>query len=65
MNQSIEIPFTDLYGQYEECQLEIDEAFHETVRKSDFLTGPTTEKFEKKIINNILKETVIDKNMIE
>jgi dTDP-4-amino-4,6-dideoxygalactose transaminase len=51
MNQSIEIPFTDLYGQYEECQLEIDEAFHETVRKGDFLTGPTTERFEKKLVD--------------
>ena len=51
MNQSVEIPFTDLYQQYEECQLEIDEAFQKTISKSDFLTGPTTEKFEKKIVD--------------
>ena len=49
MNQlhPVEIPFTDLYQQYEECQLEIDEAFQETIRKSDFLTGPTVDRFEK------------------
>jgi|TARA_R110002153_G_scaffold263297_1_gene424502 hypothetical protein len=51
MNQlhPVEIPFTDLYQQYEECQLEIDEAFQETIRKSDFLTGPTVDRFEKNI----------------
>ena len=43
------IPFTDLYSQYEECKSEIDYGIHRVISETDFLTGKTTEKFEKKI----------------
>lgn len=49
MNQNIKIPFVDLYPQYEELQSEIDLAIRDIIAKSDFITGPTVEKFEKSI----------------
>jgi len=49
MNQHIKIPFVDLYPQYEELRQEIDQAIADVIRDSDFITGPTVEKFEKKI----------------
>ena len=49
MNQSIKIPFVDLYPQYEELRQEIDQAISNVIRDSDFITGPTVEKFEKEI----------------
>ena len=49
MNQNIKIPFVDLYPQYEELQSEIDLAIRDIIAKSDFITGPTVEKFEKAI----------------
>ena len=49
MNQSIKIPFVDLYPQYEELRQEIDQAISNVIRNSDFITGPTVEKFEKEI----------------
>ena len=49
MNQNIKIPFVDLYPQYEELQQQIDQAISNVIRHSDFITGPTVEKFEKQI----------------
>lgn len=51
MNQNIKIPFVDLYPQYEELQSEIDLAIRDIITRSDYITGPTVEKFEKAIIN--------------
>ena len=48
MNKNI-IPFVDLYSQYEELQSEIDHAISDIIRRSDYITGPTVEKFEKAI----------------
>ncbi len=49
MNQNIKIPFVDLYPQYEELQTEIDMAIKDVILRSDYITGPTVEKFEKAI----------------
>ena len=49
MNQNIKIPFVDLYPQYEEIQTEIDLAIKDIITRSDFITGPTVDKFEKAI----------------
>jgi len=49
MNQNIKIPFVDLYPQYEEVQTEIDIAIADIIARSDFITGPTVDKFEKSI----------------
>jgi len=49
MNQNIKIPFVDLYPQYEEVKTEIDMAIKDIITRSDFITGPTVEKFEKSI----------------
>jgi dTDP-4-amino-4,6-dideoxygalactose transaminase len=49
MNQNIKIPFVDLYPQYEELQTEIDIAIKDVITRSDFITGPTVDKFEKSI----------------
>jgi len=50
MNQNIKIPFVDLYPQYEELQSEIDLAIRDIITRSDYITGPTVEKFEQAII---------------
>ena len=47
MNQNIKIPFTDLYPQYEELQAEIDMAIKDIITRSDYITGPTVDKFEQ------------------
>ena len=49
MNQDIKIPFVDLYPQYEEVQSDIDLAIKDIISRSDFITGPTVDKFEKAI----------------
>lgn len=49
MNQNIKIPFVDLYPQYEEIQSEIDLAIKDIITRSDFITGPTVDKFERAI----------------
>jgi len=49
MSQNTKIPFVDLYPQYEELQSEIDLAIRDLIAKSDFITGPTVERFEKAI----------------
>ena len=49
MNQNIKIPFVDLYPQYEELQTEIDIAIKDIITRSDFITGPTVDKFEQSI----------------
>ena len=49
MNQNIKIPFVDLYPQYEEVQTEIDMAIKDIITRSDFITGPTVDKFERSI----------------
>ena len=49
MNQNIKIPFVDLYPQYEELQSEIDLGIRDIIARSDFITGPTVDKFEKAI----------------
>ncbi len=49
MNQNIKIPFVDLYPQYEEVQTEIDMAIKDIITRSDFITGPTVDKFEEAI----------------
>ena len=43
------IPFVDLYPQYEELKSDIDFALRDIISRSDFITGPTVEDFEKKI----------------
>jgi len=49
MTQEIKIPFVDLYPQYEELQSELDMAIKDVIMRSDFITGPTVEKFERTI----------------
>ena len=49
MTQNIKIPFVDLYPQYEELQTEIDLAIKDIITRSDFITGPTVDKFEQSI----------------
>ena len=49
MTQNIKIPFVDLYPQYEELQTEIDMAIKDIITRSDFITGPTVDKFERAI----------------
>tara|TARA_R110001632_G_scaffold5761_1_gene23251 strand:- start:313 stop:1410 length:1098 start_codon:yes stop_codon:yes gene_type:complete len=49
MKQNIKIPFVDLYPQYEELKTEIDQAIKDIITRSDFITGPTVDKFEKSI----------------
>jgi len=49
MNQNIKIPFVDLYPQYEEVQTDIDLAIKDIISRSDFITGPTVDKFERAI----------------
>ena len=50
MNQNIKIPFVDLYPQYEELKSEIDFKIRDLITRSDFITGPTVDKFEKSIV---------------
>tara|TARA_R110000796_G_scaffold63811_1_gene147587 strand:- start:1375 stop:2472 length:1098 start_codon:yes stop_codon:yes gene_type:complete len=49
MKQNIKIPFVDLYPQYEELQTEIDMAIKDIITRSDYITGPTVDKFERSI----------------
>ena len=49
MNQNIKIPFVDLYPQYEEVQTDIDLAIKDIISRSDFITGPTVDRFERAI----------------
>jgi dTDP-4-amino-4,6-dideoxygalactose transaminase len=49
MNPDIKIPFVDLYPQYEELKSEIDFAIAGILEKTDFITGPTVDIFEKSI----------------
>ena len=49
MIQNIKIPFVDLYPQYEELQTEIDTAIKDIITRSDYITGPTVDNFEKSI----------------
>ena len=49
MNPNIKIPFVDLYPQYEEIKQDIDFAIADIIKRSDFITGPTVEKFEQAI----------------
>ena len=43
------IPFVDLFPQYEELKSDIDFALRDIISRSDFITGPTVDDFEKKI----------------
>jgi len=45
------IPFDNLYSQYEELKNEINNSIQTIITNSDFLTGKTTEDFEKSICN--------------
>ena len=49
MSNDIKIPFVDLYPQYEELQTEIDMAIKDIILRSDFITGPTVDNFERAI----------------
>jgi len=49
MDQNIKIPFVDLYPQYEELQTEIDIAIKDIITRSDYITGPTVDKFERSV----------------
>ena len=49
MKTNTKIPFVDLYPQYEEVKSEIDFAIANVIGSSDFITGPTVDKFEKAI----------------
>jgi dTDP-4-amino-4,6-dideoxygalactose transaminase len=41
------VPFTNLYQQYLDCSVEINQAIADSVVNSSFITGPDTTKFEK------------------
>jgi dTDP-4-amino-4,6-dideoxygalactose transaminase len=41
------IPFTNLYQQYLDCQADIDQAIQRTIASSSFITGPDVTLFEK------------------
>lgn len=41
------IPFTNLYQQYLDCTVDINQAIADSVVKSSFITGPDTTKFEQ------------------
>ena len=45
----MKIPFVDLHPQYLECKSEIDSAIADIIKRSDFITGPTVDEFEKAI----------------
>lgn len=45
----MKIPFVDLHPQYLECKSEIDSAISDIIKRSDFITGPTVDEFEKAI----------------
>ena len=49
MNQDTKIPFVDLYPQYEELREEINTAIQNVITHSDYITGPTVDKFERAI----------------
>lgn len=49
MNQDTKIPFVDLYPQYEELREEINTAIQDVITRSDYITGPTVDKFERAI----------------
>jgi dTDP-4-amino-4,6-dideoxygalactose transaminase len=40
------IPFTNLLQQYNDCKLEIDQAIAKTIQSSSFITGPDVTEFE-------------------
>lgn len=43
----MKIPFTNLYQQYLDCQIEIDNAIEHTIHSSSFITGPDATMFER------------------
>ena len=43
----MQIPFTRLQDQYQECKTEIDHAIQKILTTNDYVNGPTTEKFEQ------------------
>lgn len=42
----MKIPFTNLYQQYQDCRLEINQAIQHTIDSSSFITGPDVTVFE-------------------
>lgn len=49
MTENKKIPFTDLHSQYLECKEGIDSAIADVIARSDFITGPTVDRFEQAI----------------
>ena len=45
-SENIKIPFTDLYGQYQEAKSDIDNAIKNVLETSSFITGPLVDRFE-------------------
>ena len=45
-SESIKIPFTDLYSQYQEAKSDIDDAIKNVLETSSFITGPLVDRFE-------------------
>lgn len=45
------IPFTDLKAQYNECRQEIDAAVQDIFDRTSFITGPDVDRFEKTMID--------------
>ena len=43
------IPFVNLFPQYQECKSDIDNAIKKIIEKSDFITGSTVDNFESNI----------------
>ena len=43
------VPFTNLYQQYLDCQSEIDQAIADTIRSSSFITGLDVTRFEQEM----------------
>ena len=42
-----QIPFTKLHDQYIECKADVDSAIQKILDTSEFIAGPTVEKFEE------------------
>jgi len=50
------IPFTNLLQQYNDCKLEIDQAIAKTIQSSSFITGPDVTEFESVMAKYVLAE---------
>jgi dTDP-3-amino-3,4,6-trideoxy-alpha-D-glucose transaminase len=56
---SLKVPFVDLKAQYESIREEIQEAIHEVLQSTQFVSGPLVEKFEREFATYIECKHVI------